>query len=584
MSRRRLFGTLLAALTASALVALVAPPAQAHAYLVGSNPADGERLETAPHQLRLQFSEHVVLGATRLQVVDSHGHQVRIGDVRVVSEDSDIEEPSAITATLPDLAPDAYRVRWQTLSSDDLHRTGGVVLFGIGRTVAPVGPTGAPTRWDEALLRAALLVALALAGGSLLGSRVLPDLGGRPARAAAWIAVGSSVALLVDQVLAAGSSPATVLAGSYPARWALRTGGLVLLAVAWSRTPREVRPGRIAWVGLGLAGLGTAMLGHASTLGPVGVVVAAAHVTAALTWSGAVGCLALALAHRQRTLGVAGTRQALRTFAFPAAAGLSIVVLSGLYLSSDTVLSIDAGLLTTYGRALGAKVALVGLAGLLALANHRRVRGPRDLDVPVPGLRAEAVALGVVLLLAGVLASSGTATDPSFRPAPTASASPVSQNTGDLEISAGVRPNRIGTAVALVGVFDTRRPARAPVVGVDVSVAGAARTAAEPLGDGQWTAPVTVSRSGATTVVVTVHRPGLPDRVGRLAWTVGADQPSRATVVSRAPLRRPLLIATGILAGLLAAAWTVVAATGRRRGRSARPTTVEARTVASVRG
>jgi methionine-rich copper-binding protein CopC/putative copper export protein len=584
MSRRRSFGALLVALTASAVVALVAPPVQAHAYLVGSNPADGERLETTPSVLRLEFSEHVVLGATELQVVDSHGHEVRLGQVRVVSEDTDIEEPSAITAALPDLAPDAYRVRWETLSSDDLHRTSGVVLFGIGRTVTPVGPSGAPTRWDEALLHAAMLVALALAGGSLLGSRVLAGIGGRTARVAAWVAVGSSVVLLADQVLAAGSAPAAVLSGSYPARWALRTGGLVLLAVVWSRTPRAARPGALAWVGLGLAGLGTALLGHASTLGPAGVVIAAAHVTAALTWSGAVGCLALALAHRQRTLGVAGVRRALRAFAIPAAAGLSIVVLSGLYLSSETVLSIDAGLLTTYGRALGAKVVLVGLAALLALDNHRRLRGPRDLDTPAPGVRIEAIALGLVLLLAGVLASSGTATDPSFRRAPTASTSPVSQDTGDLEISAGIRPNRIGTAVALVGVFDTRRPARAPVVGVDVSAAGSGRTAAEPIGGGHWSAPVTVPRSGATTVVVTVHRPGLPDQVTRLGWTVGTDQPGRATLVSQAPLRRPLLIATGILAGLLAVAWAVVAAAVRRRGRSARSTTVGARTVASVRG
>jgi len=60
-------GLLVSALALLAvLVALVAgaPPAQAHAFLTGSNPADGAVLEAAPSVLTLRFSERVLLSGS----------------------------------------------------------------------------------------------------------------------------------------------------------------------------------------------------------------------------------------------------------------------------------------------------------------------------------------------------------------------------------------------------------------------------------------------------------------------------------------------------------------------------------------
>jgi copper transport protein len=570
MSRLR---AVLLTIATVALVVLSGAPASGHAYLVSSNPGDGERLDSGIHELRLEFSEHVTLGATHLELRDSEGHRVPVRDVSVVSDDADIEGPAAVTAVVPELGAGAYELRWETLSSDDLHRTAGVILFGVGRSVTPSAPATTSTRWDEALLHGLMLLALALAGGSLLGSRVRPGLGRRAVLTVTAAAALLSVLVLLDQTIAAGTGVGTAMSGAYGVRWSVRVAGLVAIAVAWSRA-RGASPTGLAralgWLGLVLVGTGTALLGHVGAPGGIAAVVAAAHVTAALAWSGAVCLVGIGVLTRRTALGVAGTREALRSFAAPAAACLCVVVVTGLFLSSRVVVSADAALLTTYGRTWASKVALVGLLAALAAYNHRRVRGPHDLDLAARGVRGEATVFALVLLLTGVLASSGTATDPSFRPVPTASSGQVSHAVADLQVSAGLRPNQPGSSVALVDAFDSRRPAPAPISGVDVSVGGSAPRAARSLGDGHWTAPVTLTRSGLSAITVTVHRPPLPDRTSRLRWTVGGGHPTRATVISRAPIRGPLLTASGILAGLAVAGWVVAAGrlSGRRRGRT----------------
>ncbi len=95
-------------------------PAGAHAFLVSSSPADGTSLGSAPHLLRLDFSESVVPEATRIDVVAADGRRFAPQNQRVVRAE-DTEEPSHVLAELPSLPSGAYRVEWRTLSSDDLH-------------------------------------------------------------------------------------------------------------------------------------------------------------------------------------------------------------------------------------------------------------------------------------------------------------------------------------------------------------------------------------------------------------------------------------------------------------------------------
>jgi copper transport protein len=581
----RRLGAWAAALAVPAVVVLSsASPAAGHAYLAASNPADGDRLAQAPHELRLEFSEHVVLSATRVEVRSAQGSFVAVGDVRLEVEDAgDTEEPATIVATLPALAEDAYRVSWETLSSDDLHRTSGLIVFGVGRTVVPAHSATFTVRPEEALLRGGLLAALALTFGGLLALRVLRrSLTGPVAAVARRVVVrlaflGAVAApilallLLLGQVLDAGSGPAALLLGGYGVRWSLRSLGLALLTWTWWRTRRrDVLPVPAAAAGVVLTCLGTSLVGHngAAGAGLTRALVGATHLAVALTWAGALVCLTAAMLVGRRVRPVPDVLAALRAFGPPAAACLSITAVTGIYLSSETAISIDAALMTTYGRTLLLKVVLVATATGLGLRHHLRLRGPHDLDPPRRSVVLEAGILAAVVSLTGLLASAATATDPSFARSPEPSAVAAGRQVADLQLAVSLSPNRRGDALAVVDVFDTRRPAPGPVIGVDVRLAGGEPVAAERLADGHWSAPVAIGAAGPITITATVVRAGVPAVSADFAWTVPGRHVSRSVVVSQAPLRSALRLVAGGLAVLLLAGWAL-AATRVRRSRQA---------------
>ena len=71
-----------------------------------------------------------MLSATRIDIVDAAGRHVTPTAMTVVSgtaqaDSDDTEEPVEVVAALPTLHHSSYRVSWETLSSDDLHRTAG---------------------------------------------------------------------------------------------------------------------------------------------------------------------------------------------------------------------------------------------------------------------------------------------------------------------------------------------------------------------------------------------------------------------------------------------------------------------------
>lgn len=561
------------------LLCLLATPAQAHAYLVGSNPADGSTTAHAPRELRLSFSEHVVPEATRIEVVGSDGTRTTLHHLRLLTEDAtDTEEPATVVAPLPALAEDGYRLSWETLSSDDLHRTAGVLVFGVGRSVTPLGSSATPARPEEVVLRGALLACLALALGGLLACRVLRPTGSddpdqplvvRLGLGASWTALVLAMWLFVDQLVVSGAGATAVLLDGYGTRWLVRMAGLSLLT--WTWTVRRRTTAAATWApshlaaagGVVLTSLGTSLLGHVgSSSGPVRVLASSVHVAAALTWAGAVVCLAAVLLV-ERQGGVVALLRTLRAFGLPAAGCLTLAAVTGVFLGSGVVGSVDAALLTTYGRALLVKVLLVAVATGLGLRHHLRVRGPHDLDLPRRGLVLEGGVLLAVLGLTALLASSGTATDPALVRAGAAPSAIVSHQVADLQVSAGLGPNVPGRAVAIVDVFDTRRPAPAPVTGVDLRL-GDQAIPLRGLVDGHWSASVSLAAPGAHPLTVVVHRAGLPDTTGRFTWVVGGSA-HREVLLSQRPLGPRLLLASGVLALVAGFGWTVVALRLRRR-------------------
>lgn len=111
---------------ATALVVLLAPaaPAAAHDQLIGSDPAAGERLDSAPASLTLEFSAEVMELGAMIIVADA------------TREDWVDEEPvvegTVVSVALPEEMPaGGYEIRWRVVSSDG-HPISGVIPFTVG--------------------------------------------------------------------------------------------------------------------------------------------------------------------------------------------------------------------------------------------------------------------------------------------------------------------------------------------------------------------------------------------------------------------------------------------------------------------
>src|SRR5689334_20387552 len=150
------------------LLSFAAGTAHGHAFLLESVPADGATLARAPTTIELWFTAPVTTSLGQATLVGSDGHVV--SGVRVLRSGVDVE----LRVRLPALRPDAYRLLWRAVSTDDLHRTGGSVVFGVRRPAAraaaaapgAAGP-GRPWRAAEAAVRGLDLAALACLLGAL---------------------------------------------------------------------------------------------------------------------------------------------------------------------------------------------------------------------------------------------------------------------------------------------------------------------------------------------------------------------------------------------------------------------------------
>jgi copper transport protein len=583
--RQRLLG--LVGTVIGLLLLWPAPAASAHAFLTGSTPADGETLATAPSEIRMTFSESVALEATVIDIVDSKGRHFQPTDIRLAERVGDeegaaaapvnTEEPAEVVAALPALPDDAYRISWHTLSSDDLHTTDGVLVFGIGRSVAAAGDAEPTPGIAEPLLRAAVFVSLAGALGGLLANqlfrrRAADRLAVSSSRVAGWgavLGVAAAAVLLTVQVVGSGISLREVWASGYGEHFVLRELGFGLLAIAALAARRSnISPGlRLFLTGVGAAGVAidTALMGHSgagSVVSSTRIIADSAHILAAATWAGTLFVAVTVALPAARRIGGVAVRDMLRAFAGPAALCVAVMVVTGVYLTSGVVGSVDALLLTFYGRTLLVKLAVVGVIGVLGIVNTRLLRRPGLAPIPYNTVSLEAGAALIVLLLAAVLTSSQPATEPAYLDAVDGPVVSVRDGgVADLQETVTARPNTPGRNVIVVSVADTRRPAPAPIQAVLISVSGPVTQRREPIAatrlpGGQWSVTIDLAPTTAFTIVVTVERPGLTDVTANYPWQLASpDAAAARPVVSRAPLGEPLrrVAATLVAAAALAA-------------------------------
>ncbi len=494
---------------ALAALALLPQAASAHATLDTTTPERGARLDAAPDQVTLRFSEGVEANFGAVRVFDTDGNEVQTG--RTFHPGDRGREVAA--RLKPGLGDGGYTVTYRVVSADS-HPISGGFVFVVGDAVAPSTTVGELLGDDAAgpVTGTAFGVARAVQYGSIalgLGSLIfalscwLPGLrivaGGSDGWWAASAAFGRSIrgllliaalagilsaaaAIMLQGAVAGGTTfwdaanpdvIGDVLGTRFGVFWGLSIVAWVTVA-ALAAPPRVMpvmQPASVGATGLALPGSGRlaalavplAMLaalpalgGHASVQSPVIVLLPAnvLHVVAMAAWLGGIAVLVLAVrAAAARLEPIDRTRLLAAVVArFSTLAGIAIAVLlaSGIVQSVVEVRTVPNLVDTAFGRAVVIKIVL--FLGIVALGWVNRSR-------LLPALRGAAAdgsspgRTGLLLrrtlraeLVLGVAALAVTGALAGYAPS-------ISESSGPFSTNADIGPARLEVTVdpALVG-------------------------------------------------------------------------------------------------------------------------------------
>jgi copper transport protein len=502
-ARKRVFAVL-ALLGAWAVLAISgATPALAHATVVGSDPAESSRLQTAPSKVTVTFSEDVTLSGGYLKVVDSKSNLVSEGAAKI--------EGRNVTVPVKSGLPDGSYIVSYRITSADSHPIGGAYAFVVGDgpliaatgTVVGGGTNGVITKIFD-VARFVGFLGVVLLGGLVFVVLCWPAGRTDPrARRLIWYGwwgttAGAVLGLILQGPYAAGTGLIDVLNSSllkttlgttYGRMLCARLILLGVLAVLAVRILREqqrtaeksrARDEDLAAIcGLGVlatyGGVGHAAAGNAPTLA---LLSDTSHLAAASVWIGGLVILAACLLPRRRTAELA---EALPRFSRLALGCVAVLAVTGTYQAWREVWPIPALWSTGYGQLLLAKVTgfllIVAVAYFSRQAVQRRYVRPvahalsvkEDGSVAtIPEPEAEAVsgdrqlvrrlrasvgielALGIVVLaVAAVLVSQAPARTTYVKPVDKTVAL-ASGGTAEVELT----PAKVGQNTLTVTVFD----------------------------------------------------------------------------------------------------------------------------------
>ncbi|HEU4567798.1 MAG TPA: copper resistance protein CopC [Marmoricola sp.] len=375
-----------AVLLAPVLAALLsAGPADAHALLVGSDPAAGTDLARAPRVVTMTFDEPLVASLSDATVSSPGGRSfaAEVSGERMV-------------VRLHGQARGVYRVHWKTVSKVDGHVITGSFEFGVRASARSAAVTSGPTRGDVtvSVLRgieyAVLLLAYGLCLLQLLGRGLRLRLPGLPV-AAGLLAAG--VVVVTGEIWLAGSGLSWRAAVDYlthdRAGWA-RSARLLLEAALVVVALTRRRLSAVLLAGIAVA---VALAGHGADVEPAwqGVVVNAAHLLAAGVWAGGIMALAVLRFGRQWPQ---LSRELLHRFSRVAPWAFLASVLLGAVQAAQLLGSPDSVLGSSYGLTLVAKAVAIAAMVPLSLLAWRRLR---------VHVRVEAVIALVVVAAAAAL-------------------------------------------------------------------------------------------------------------------------------------------------------------------------------------
>lgn len=504
---------------AMSVMMLVTPAAaQGHSAFLGSDPEPGKRLETAPRQVTLNFTEPLNAGLGSVKVYAAHRDRRLAVAIRTQRGRRLVVIPKRRLPT------GGYRLVWHTVSTQDGHALEGSFSFGVR---APAGGTEhaveasplARHGWVRVALRGLLYVFVLLFVAALLLPRLvaysgdswlvpetlgaddrmrrLRDHAGHLVADLGWLATAGAVGTaLAEAADAAGSLSPQALRDFLLSNLAgvARVAVVVLLAgatVLWRRAPR-------AAAAAGVLALGSiAASGHAASASPrlPSVLNDWLHLTSGAAWLGGMGLIVLVWGSSLGRIGRAGrlgvAREVLVPFGRVALPAFVLVSTTGLVSLLTELGRLSALWKTGYGQLLAVKIGIVGLIAAASAVHALRLR-PRLLSASSAAdsggehrhwglVRAEPLlGLGVLAAVAVLVAfplpprqvgeadearAAGLATadcDPCPLPRARADELPVAAGAGSKLVAAWVR-REPGAVSGVVRVIDFRgRPDRRP--------------------------------------------------------------------------------------------------------------------------
>ncbi|WP_222269951.1 copper resistance CopC/CopD family protein [Modestobacter marinus] len=534
---------------------VTAAPASAHATVISSSPADGERLQEAPAEVVVEFDEPVSLGAGYARVLGAGGERVDAGDADV--RDRTVHVP------LRDGLPDAsYVVTYRVVSADS-HPISGAFSFVVGDgELLPADPadTGDATdagvaaalpaaRWLGFLgLTLGLGIPLVLAASWPAGW-ALPRLRRLVSAGLGAVAAGAVLSFLLQGPYAAGGGLGSVadpqlLGATLDSAYGLTllarvvlTAALVVLLRArrYGGAPGPAVLGTAAVLGAGLV-VSVAAVGHpvAGPLPGLAVPVTAVHVAAMSAWLGGLVVLVAGVLHRATPTGELAA--ALPRWSRLAGGLIAALVVTGVLQSVREVGSLTALGQTAYGRLLLAKVAVVLVVLVAALVSRdwvqqrlgdgrrprRRVvaqafaegadaEPPDTVDVLRRSVLVELAGAVVVLMVSAALVGTPPARAAVATPVevtlPLQSASSAEGN-GNVQIS--LDPARVGPTTVTLHLHDDAgtliQPQQiAAALTEPEQEIGPLELELAPAGPGQYVASPSLPTAGDWTLTVTVR-------------------------------------------------------------------------------
>ncbi len=465
------------------LAAGAAGVALAHASLIRSDPPANTRLDRSPETVTVWFDEPIEPGYTFLAVYDRDGTRVDRLDARYAAG----REPS-IALSLPELPTGSYVVVWRGISPYDGHAVGGAFAFGVN---APPDPSAAAEAGRQADtqpdLTTFLIRFISLMGQMvLLGAVAFREFVWRPvlrgAQRAGWLAdplvldreqrrwvqiladilVGALITGLLGGLYVQARTTGVLFWELLGTRWGiiwLARAAVVLIASLWMESLLDGRRrARWGW-GLGLALLLTTSLTSHSAAKPglLGPAADFVHQVSASAWAGGLVMLGLMLLILRRSPVAAEVRgqlgaAAVARYSALASLAVGLLVASGLVLALQEVETWAGLLLTSYGRSLLAKLALVVAAlGLGAYNSIRKDSAQRLGRIALESAMAAAIVFAAAVLVdlppATAAVTSGTALGNEI-------GATLDARASDLTLSTRLSPGRIGSNVFELSLID----------------------------------------------------------------------------------------------------------------------------------